>query len=179
MRTGISMKTALLIGATLAGALTTQASAQPSDQIVGSQCPGLRPESRGAFEAALKQSDEAQAQWARGDTTAIKKMWAKTDDVTLFGGLGGFFRGWDQVGQRLDWAATQFSPPASGDTAWQRELISVHVCDAISVVTQIERFTARSGPAKDERRVEVRVTLILRNDQDGWRIIHRHGDPLT
>ena len=36
----------------------------------------------------------------------------------------------------------------------------MHVCDAISVVTQIERFTARSGPAKDERRVEVRVTLI-------------------
>ncbi len=144
-----------------------------------SECAGLRPETKSAWEAALKQSDEGHALWATGDASAIKKMWAKTDDVTIFGGLGAYERGWNEVGPRLDWSASQFSSPTSGKTDWQRELISVHECDQISIATQIERFTARFGPANEERRREVRVTLIWRKDLEGWRIVHRHGDPVT
>ena len=143
-----------------------------------SECPGLRPEARIAWEAALKQSDAGHAQWATGDASVIKKMWANTDDVTIFGGLGAYERGWDQVGARLDWSATQFSAPVSGNTDWQKEIVSVHVCNDISIATQIEQFTARMEPAKDERRRFVRVTLVWRSGPDGWKIVHRHGDAL-
>src|SRR5947209_2738287 len=155
----------------LAAPFTVQAS-------FASECSGLRPDAKIAWEAALKQSDAGHAQWATGDASAIKKMWADTDDVTIFGGLGAYERGWKQVAARLDWSATQFSPPASGNTNWTKEIVSVHICNDISVATQIEQFTARMEPAKDERRRFVRVTLVWRNGLDGWKIVHRHGDAL-
>jgi ketosteroid isomerase-like protein len=144
-----------------------------------SECPGLSPENKIIWEAALKRADEAQAIFVRGDPAPIKSMWAKTDDVTLFVAFGGYERGWDQVGPRLDWGARQFSPPASDSTGWRREHVSVQICDGVSTTVQIERFTARAGPAKQERQFEVRATLIWRKDADGWRIVHRHGDALT
>ena len=158
-------------GAILAASLMVEAS-------LASECAGLRPEAKAAWEAALKQSDAGHAQWATGDASAIKKLWANTDDVSIFGGLGAYERGWDQVGARLDWSATQFSAPASGNTDWKKEIVTAHVCNDISIATQIEQFTARMEPAKDERRRFVRVTLVWRNGPDGWKIVHRHGDAL-
>src|SRR5438067_40171 len=74
----------------LAAPFTVQAS-------FASECSGLRPDAKIAWETALKQSDVGHAQWATGDASAIKKMWADTDDVTIFGGLGAYERGWSQV----------------------------------------------------------------------------------
>ena len=153
------------------------------EKSVAAECPGLRLETKSTWEAALKQHDEAQAAFVRGDATAIKQMWSRTDDVTLFGaGAGGdvsWQRGWAQVGPRLDWAASQFSPPISDATQWERESITVNVCEGLASTVHIERFRARRGSAKEERRLEVRVTLIWRQEPLGWRIVHRHGDPLT
>jgi hypothetical protein len=125
-----------------------------------SECPGLSPENKIVWEAALKRADEAQAIFVTGDPAPIKSMWAKTDDVTLFVAFGGYERGWDQVGPRLDWGASQFSPPASDNTGWRREHVSVQICEGVGTTVQIERFTARAGPAKQERQFEVRATLI-------------------
>ena len=116
-----------------------------------SECAELRPEAKIAWEAALKLSDAGHARWATGDASAIKTLWANMDEVTIFGGLGAYERGWDQVGRDLIGPLPN-PPPTSGNTNWQKELISVHICNDISIATQIEQFTARMEPAKEERR---------------------------
>jgi hypothetical protein len=61
---------AVVLGVILAAPLTVQAS-------LASECVGLRPETKSAWEAALKQSDEGHALWATGDASAIKKCGRK------------------------------------------------------------------------------------------------------
>lgn len=43
-----------------------------------------------------------------GDASAIKALCSRRDDVTAFLGWGGYEKGWEQVGERWDWAGRQF-----------------------------------------------------------------------
>jgi hypothetical protein len=43
--------------------------------------------------------------FVEGDAEPYKRLWSRRDDVTIFGGSGGYEQGWANVGPRLDWAA--------------------------------------------------------------------------
>jgi hypothetical protein len=46
--------------------------------------------------------------FVNGDAGRCKQLWSHADDVTVFGGWGGYEQGWDAVSRRLDWAASRF-----------------------------------------------------------------------
>ena len=46
--------------------------------------------------------------FVNGDAGPYKQLWSHVDDVTIFGGWGGYEQGWDAVSRRLDWAASRF-----------------------------------------------------------------------
>ena len=50
-----------------------------------------------------------QESFVNGDAAGIKELYSHRDDVTVFGGFGGYERGWAEVGPRLEWAASQFA----------------------------------------------------------------------
>ena len=52
----------------------------------------------------------ATSEFQRGDASGFQALYAHTDDVSIFGGLGGHEIGWDEVGPRMQWAASQFQP---------------------------------------------------------------------
>lgn len=41
----------------------------------------------------------------KGARNRFKALWSHADDVVIMGAFGGYERGWEQVGARLDWAA--------------------------------------------------------------------------
>jgi ketosteroid isomerase-like protein len=108
----------------------------------------------------------AQAEFASGRADAFAAMWSRTDDVTVFGAFGSVARGWAEVGPRLEWAASHFS---SG--YWDYEPISSVFGADVGYTVWMERGEADGDP--------LRVTHVFRLEDDQWKIVHRHADPLV
>ena len=110
--------------------------------------------------------------FVNGDAGPYKQLWSRADDVTIFGGWGGYEQGWDAVSRRLDWAASRFgeghvdignlAAGSSGDLAY-----SIDIETNVGLVDGVAR-----------RETALRVTHICRRAGGGWRIVHRHADRL-
>lgn len=124
------------------------------------------------FAAFLDRADAAQLEIQNGRAAAYKALWSHGDDVTLAGGFGGTIeKGWDAVGRRLDWVATQFS---NGRTT--RERMASGSSGDLGYLVQLEHIRFQvPGNAADATR-DFRVTMLFRREAGGWRIIHRQAD---
>jgi ketosteroid isomerase-like protein len=49
----------------------------------------------------------------------------------------------------------------------------------LAYIVEIERNRMKLGGADESSPVALRVTTIYRREDDGWRIVHRHADPIT
>lgn len=118
-------------------------------------------------------SDIAQAAtdpFLSGDPEPYRDLWSHADDITIFGGHGGYERGWDQVGPRLEWAASRFSEGTA-----QYELISSAVSGDLAYAVGIERGMVKLDGAEPIEHV-LRVTHVFRWEGSAWKVIHRHAD---
>ena len=124
------------------------------------------------FLAALAAMDAAQLELQQGNAAAYKALWSRGDVVTLVGGFGGAVeKGWERVGQRLDWAAAQFS---KGTNTIER--IITHVDGTLGYIVQIEHIRFQVPGQNKEATRDYRVTMLFRREPDGWRIVHRYAD---
>ena len=115
----------------------------------------------------------AQADFVRGDATSFLDLWSHGDDVTIMGAFGGYEQGWAAVGPRLKWAASQFS-----DGSWNQEIVSTVASQDFLLTVAVERTEANLGGGTERVLQELRVTQAFRREADGWKIVHRHADPL-
>ena len=44
---------------------------------------------------------------------------------------------------------------------------------------EIERTTVKIGGAEESSPVALRVTTIFRREDESWKVVHRHADPIT
>ena len=134
--------------------------------------PQTRAQGRPAFDAFFDQVTRAEGELFRGRAEPLKALWSHSPDVTLFGVSGGRGdHGWDQVGQRLDWASTQYS---EGSLTVER--IAAHVDGNLGYVVQREKARFKVPGQSADTTVDIRATWIFRREQAGWRIIHRQAD---
>ena len=59
------------------------------------------------------------------------------------------------------------------------ERISEHVTDDLACFVEVEHYRAKVGGRSDASPVSVRVTSVFRPEQGGWKLVHRHADPIT
>ena len=116
----------------------------------------------------------AQAQFATGRAGAFQALWSPAEDVTIFGAFGGYESGWSAIQPRLAWAASQFR-----DGRWEYQPIAAMFGSEIGYTVGLERTAALIGGDTLPTTQELRVTHVFRREADQWRIVHRHGDPLT
>ncbi len=117
---------------------------------------------------------QANREMVQGDATRLKQIYSHQDDITILGGFGGIAQGWLQVEPRLNWAASQF---ARGTFA--EEEVSVVVGTELAYTVAIERNQVDVGQPPVPQTLELRVTQIFRREPAGWRLVHRHADPLV
>jgi ketosteroid isomerase-like protein len=104
---------------------------------------------------------------------AFKALYSRSENITLGSPFGGFGRGWAEVVEHLERAAsyyedgqaTAFDAVARGEAA------------DLAYTVEIERAKAKVGGSSQVRQFAVRVTSIYRRESDGWKLIHRHADP--
>jgi ketosteroid isomerase-like protein len=101
-------------------------------------------------------------------------MAVQTPEITMFGGFGGYERGWEAVAARYTWAAA-----ANAEGNVTVELIACHVASEFAYTVAIERGQVRAAGAEVSAPKALRVTEIFRKEGDAWRLVHRHADPLV
>lgn len=129
-------------------------------------------------EKALAELVELTAQAAsaimRGDIDRYVALINHADDYTLMPPNGGETRrGFDRSEQALKALADMFR---SGEA--QLEVVQSYASGDLAVLVAVERQHGQAGPlpAQDW---SLRVTLVFRLEASGWRLVHRHADPLV
>ena len=126
------------------------------------------------FQQFLQQERLANDHFLAGDAGPAKLQWSQAGDVTMCGGFGAFEQGWEQVGARLDWAATAFREGSS-----TIEMLAMGVSGDLAYAVWIDRGQVRMAGRDEESPMVLRITQIYRREEGWWKVIHRHGSPLT
>jgi ketosteroid isomerase-like protein len=117
----------------------------------------------------------AQEAFINGDAAEWKANASQGPDATIFGGFGGFEKGWEDVGKRYDWAAAQFH----GSGAEKRvEYLSTGASGDLAFTVAIERNAASTVAPDTTGDLVLRVTQIFRRENGAWKLLHRHADPM-
>ena len=132
-----------------------------------------KPELPDALAAAIARLHAAMAKVANGDTSAIKALYAHSDDATSFYGWGGYEKGWEAVARRWDWAGRQFR---GGTVSYQS--VSAVATGELAYTTDIETFNAQIDGVEQPVAWSNRVTHIFRLERGAWRLVHRHANRL-
>jgi ketosteroid isomerase-like protein len=97
------------------------------------------------------------------------------DDYTLMAPSGGEpRRGFDASDQAVDALAEYFR----GDGEADLEVFESYRSGDLVVLVAIERQHGEVGGLPDQD-WSLRVTLVFRREGTGWRLAHRHADPLV
>jgi ketosteroid isomerase-like protein len=123
----------------------------------------------------IEQYRRAVYAFVQGDPEPYKKLSSRRDDVPLANPLGPPARGWNQVEEALDRAASQLR----GGEPHRFERISEVVTADLAYTLEIERTGIKAGGSDEIAPVSLRVTTVFRREDGEWRIVHRHADPIT
>jgi ketosteroid isomerase-like protein len=123
----------------------------------------------------LDEYHRAGVEITNGNPEVYKSLYSRRDDVTLANPFGPPARGWSEVSTTLDRAAKNYR---DGE-AVGFENVSTIVGGELAYTVEIESYRARVGGAEKLTPVSVRVTTVYGREEGGWKVLHRHADPIT
>ncbi len=122
----------------------------------------------------LRHAAEATSAYIRGDMSTYLTHIAHAEDYTLMPPTGGEpVRGFDGSDEANEARARMFR----GGEA-ELEVFGKYTSGDMVVLVAIERQHGEVGDLPDQD-WSLRVTLVFRRDESGWRLVHRHADPLV
>ena len=119
--------------------------------------------------------ESAWDEFAKGNPEPAKALYSHRGDATLANPFGPAVRGWDQVSQSLEYASSRFRDGEFIST----DRIAEYATPELVCLLDLEHWKARVGDRPNVEPFDLRVTTTLRREDDGWKIVHRHADPIT
>jgi ketosteroid isomerase-like protein len=152
------------------------AGGQEEDQTtVQAQYEGLSEEQANALDEVIEQYQLALGEFLKGNPEPVKQLFSHQEDVTLANPLGPPVRGWEQVAETIDRAASQVR---DGEMVGV-ENVAKYVTPELAYIVWIERAKAKVGGREDVTPIDLRVTMVFRPEEGTWKVVHRHADPIT
>ena len=127
------------------------------------------------FDEVVEQYHLALDAIMKGSPEGYKKLFSRRDDVTLANPFGPPMRGWDEVAQTLERAASHYR---DGE-ATGFENVATYITPELAYTVEMERCKAKVEGRNDVTPIAVRVTTIFRLEDGEWKVVHRHADPIT
>jgi ketosteroid isomerase-like protein len=122
----------------------------------------------------VEQTAEAASAFIRGDIRRYLTLIRHADDYTLMAPSGGEpRRGFDASDQAVEALAEYFR---GGEAELQ--VFESYTSGDLVVLVAVERQHGEVGGRPDQD-WSLRVTLVFRREGPGWRLAHRHADPLV
>jgi ketosteroid isomerase-like protein len=125
-----------------------------------------------SLEQAEQRYHAALADFVKGDAGPALQMFSQRDDVVLCNPFYPYAKGPDEVAKVTGQAASHFA-----DGTIDFEQVTMFSAAEFGYTVQIERFRAIIDGTEGSG--ALRATTIFRLEEDGWRIAHRHADPIT
>lgn len=126
------------------------------------------------IEELIKLSEASNATLMRGDIEKYRALISLTDDFTLMAPFGG------KPSHRADLSDERMN--AMGrffkNGTLKQEVIAAYGSSDMVVLALIERAHVEVGGLPPQPWA-LRVTLVYRREETGWRLAHRHADPLV
>jgi ketosteroid isomerase-like protein len=126
------------------------------------------------LDKVIEQYHLAAAEFVKGNPEPAKKLFSHREDVTLANPQGPDVRGWEQVAQTMERAA---SARRDGE-ATSFEIVAKYVTPELAYVVEVERFEAKVGGSEEITPFALRATMIFRPEEGVWKVVHRHADPI-
>jgi hypothetical protein len=127
------------------------------------------------LQQVVEQYHLAADEFSRGNPDPVKVVFSHRDDVTLANPFGPAVRGWKQVAEALDYASSRFR---DGEVSGF-ESIAEYVTTDLASILEIERRKAKVGGREDIAPFDLRVTSTFRREDNTWKHVLRHADPIT
>ncbi len=127
------------------------------------------------LDRVVEQFHLALGEIVKGNPEPAQKLFSHREDVTLANPLGPPARGWEQVAQTMERAASNLRDGEIDGI----EIVAKYVTPELAYVVEIERTKGRVGGREDIAPVDLRVTMIFRPEEGTWKVVHRHADPIT
>ena len=126
------------------------------------------------FDAFLEVYHRALGEFVKGDPEPARNLMSHRDDVTIANPYGPPVRGWAQVAQVMERAASQ---RRAGEIRF--EIVSKYATPELAYVVELERAEAKVGDREDITPYALRATVVFRCEDGEWKAVHRHADPIT
>ena len=126
------------------------------------------------FEAFMADRRAASNAFVDGDIEPLAHLSTNTSPATLFGPLGSTFEGADQVNDANARGASMFTPGASNGFEVMHQACDGDLAYWVGVQRSVVHLSGHDRPTP----MDLRVTELFRREPAGWRLIHRHADPL-
>jgi ketosteroid isomerase-like protein len=127
------------------------------------------------LDQVVEQYHLALGEFVKGNPEPVKQLFSHQEDVTLANPLGPPVRGWEQVAETIDRAASNFR---DGEIEGF-EIVSKYVTPELAYIVEIEGTKAKVGGREDVAPSVLRATMIFRAEEGTWKVVHRHADPIT
>jgi ketosteroid isomerase-like protein len=125
-----------------------------------------------SFDELVERYHAALRAFFKGDPGPVIQMFSQRDDVVLCNPFHPFARGPKEIAETIEQAAFHYA-----DGEFEPERVTAFATAELGYTVEIERFAAAVNGTEGSG--ALRVTTIFRNEDDGWRIAHRHADPIT
>ena len=127
------------------------------------------------FQEAIEASHRALGMITRGDPSGFFDLYTDSDDATIANPFGPPLRGRSGIEEAGYRAAGNYREGRVLDF----ENVATCVGSDLAFTVEIERFEAKVGGSDALSEVALRVTSVFRREDDAWRLVHRHADPIV
>lgn len=124
---------------------------------------------------AIEASHQALEAIIRGDVEPFMALYSEADDITIGNPFGPFAAG--RAATRA--AGIRAAGNYTDGKIMAFDRIVTHTTDTLACVVEVERFSVRLAKGAELASVALRVTSLYRREPQGWRLAHRHADPIT
>src|SRR5919107_147554 len=127
------------------------------------------------LDEVIGQCQLALDEFVKGNPEPMQMMFSHREDVSLANPFGPPARGWDEVAQTMERAASNLRD--GGMVAFDE--VAKYVTPELAYTVWLERQKAKLGGRGDVTPFTLRVTMVYRPEGDTWKVVHRHADPIT
>src|SRR5215203_886352 len=117
----------------------------------------------------VEQYHLALGEFAKGNPEPLKMLYSHREDVSLANPFGPPVRGWEQVAETMESAASNYRDGES--TGFEN--VAKHVTPELAYIVEVERYQAKVGGREDLTLIALRVTSIFRPEEGEWKVVHR------
>jgi ketosteroid isomerase-like protein len=127
------------------------------------------------FGATVEKHHRALDTFVTGDAGPLHALYSRREDVTIANPFGPPQCGWAAVEDTTARAAAHY---ADGRALGFDE-VSKYVTPELAYTVELEHYEVKVGGSDNVSPVSLRVTTVFRREDDSWKVVHRHADPIT